>query len=118
MSAIGPSGSVPQMNPYAGNLNSTRDSDSSRTDSAGRAVEADQAQFGQNLAEPGETGRSEDRDADGFFTPGGSSNEEGSPADGEVDATTAEADAGNASDTPTADQPLDDHRGNLINFDV
>jgi len=116
MSAIGSSGFIPQVNPYAGNISSTKDSDAARGDSAGRAVEGSQAQSAQSLNEAGETERSSDRDADGFYTPGGSE-DEGSSAEQQ---NRSASDDSQKNDSPeTASRlPLDDHRGNLITFDV
>lgn len=119
MSAIGSSGFIPQTNPYAGNITTTKDSDAARTDSAGRAVEGDRAQSAQNLNQPEEAGRSEDRDADGFFTPGGSGRKEGSSeSDRDDDAQSFNGSLGHETAGTVSEPPVDDHRGNLINFDV
>ena len=117
MSGIGSAGFGPGVNPYAGNLNSTKGTDAARADSSARSTAADRSQFSQNLNGTGETERSDDRDADAFFTAGGNGgkNPEADEQSESADGTTSEK---TASGPAPIRQPLDDHRGNLINFDA
>ncbi|MDA0284966.1 MAG: hypothetical protein O3B13_07910 [Planctomycetota bacterium] len=118
MSGIGSAGFGPGINPYAGNLNSTKGTDAARANSTDRSTAADHASFSENLAGAGETERSGDRDADAFFTASGQSNDGESGSDETSETADGETSA-NAITKPAAiDQPLDDHRGNMINFDA
>lgn len=118
MSGIGSAGFVPGVNPYAGNLNSTKGTDAARADSADRSTTAERAQFTENLAGAGETERSDDRDADAFFTGSGKSGDQKSETD-EPSEAADDAPSTSATSGPAAiDPPLDDHRGNMINFDA
>jgi hypothetical protein len=57
MSGIGSAGFGPGVNPYAGNLNSTKGTDAARADSSDRSTAADRSQFSQSLNGTGETER-------------------------------------------------------------
>ncbi len=121
MSGIGSAGFGPGVNPYAGNVNSTKGTDAARGDAAARSTAAEQSSFSQNLNGAGETERSDDRDADAFFTASGNGNDQ--PEDNDDSQQTVESADGETSTGPTSgpsaiDRPLDDHRGNMINFDV
>mgnify|MGYP007047028533 CR=1 FL=1 len=121
MSGIGSAGFGPGVNPYAGNVNSTKGTDAARADSSDRSTAADRSTFSQNLNGAGETERSDDRDADAFFTASGNGgNQEEGNDDSEQQSESAD---GTTSTSPTSgpsaiDPPLDDHRGNMINFDA
>jgi hypothetical protein len=115
MSGIGSAGFSPGVNPYAGNVNSTKGTDAARADSSDRSTAADRSAFSQNLNGAGETERSDDRDADAFFTESGNGGDQNS----ESEEPSETVDGQPAPGTPSAsDQPLDDHRGNMINFDA
>jgi hypothetical protein len=118
MSGIGSGGFVPGVNPYAGNLNSTKGTDAARADSADRSTTAERAQFSENLAGTGETERSDDRDADAFFTGGGKSGDEKQEADDSSETVDGAPSTGSTTGPAAIDQPVDDHRGNMINFDA
>jgi hypothetical protein len=118
MSGIGSGGFGPGVNPYAGNLNSTKGTDAARADSADRSTTAERAQFSETLAETGETEPSDDRDADAFFTGGGKSGENDSEADEPSETADGATSTGATTGPAPIDQPLDDHRGNVINFDA
>ena len=119
MSGIGSSGIGPGVNPYAGNVNSTKGTDAARADSSDRSTAADRSEFSQNLNGTGETERSDDRDADAFFTASGNDGEDASSDSDEPAETNEDSSAPAAPSAPSAiDQPLDDHRGNMINFDA
>ena len=121
MSGIGAGGFVPGVNPYAGNLKSTKGTDAARADSSDRSTAADKSSFSQNLNGAGETERPDDRDADAFFTASGNNGDEKEDNDDSeqqsesADGTTS---TGPISGPSAIDQPLDDHRGNMINFDA
>ncbi|MFT4559946.1 MAG: hypothetical protein ACI92S_005342 [Planctomycetaceae bacterium] len=121
MSGIGAGGFVPGVNPYAGNVSSTKGTDAARADSSDRSNAADKSSFSQTLNGAGETERSDDRDADAFFTANGNDgNQEEGHDDSEqqpelADGTTS---TGPTSGPSAIDPPLDDHRGNMINFDA
>lgn len=119
MSGIGSSGFGPGVNPYAGNVNSTKGTDAARGDAAARSTDTDHAKFSQNLNGAGETERSDDRDADAFFSASGNDgkkdNVDSEQQSESADGTTS---TGPASGPSAIDQPLDDHRGNMINFDA
>jgi hypothetical protein len=118
MSGIGSAGFGPGVNPYAGNLNSTKGTDAARADSSDRSTAADRSQFSQSLNGTGETERSDDRDADAFFTAGGNSGDASAESDDQPDKAN-DGSSHNATSGPAAvKQPLDDHRGNMINFDA
>ncbi|MGZ0163362.1 MAG: hypothetical protein ACKVII_05565 [Planctomycetales bacterium] len=121
MSGIGAGGFVPGVNPYAGNVSSTKGTDAARADSSDRSTAADKSSFSQTLNGAGETERSDDRDADAFFTANGNDgNQEEGHDDSEQQPESAD---GTISTGPTSgpsaiDPRLDDHRGNMINFDA
>jgi len=117
MSGIGAAGFGSGVNPYAGNLNSTKGSDAARADSSDRSTAAQRSEFSQNLSGAGEAGRSDDRDADAFFSGSGDDDDQNHKSEEQSET----ADGSNLPTTPGAEvagQPLDDHRGNMINFDV
>ena len=118
MSGIGSSGFGPGVNPYAGNVNSTKGTDAARGDAAARSTDTDHAQFSQNLNGAGETERSDDRDADAFFTASGNSGEQKEESEQQPDSDDGSTSTGPASGPSAINQPLDDHRGNMINFDA
>lgn len=119
MSGIGSSGFGPGVNPYAGNVNSTKGTDAARGDAAARSTDADHSAFSQNLNGAGETERSDDRDADAFFTASGNGdNQQEDKDDSELQSESADGATGPTSGPAAIDQPLDDHRGNMINFDA
>jgi hypothetical protein len=118
MSGIGSAGFGPGVNPYAGNVNSTKGTDAARADSSDRSTAADRSEFSQNLNGAGETERSDDRDADAFFTASGNGNEKNSESDETSEKDEDKPSPGTASGPAAIDQPLDDHRGNMINFDA
>lgn len=118
MSSIGPSGfgSLPQVNPYAGNVRGSGDSDESRINAADRAVDGDHNQISSELNEATEPGKSSDRDADGFYSSGGTSDgEQSAPEDEAEDSSSAGTGTPSASDKA---KPNDDHRGTLIDFEA
>lgn len=117
MSGIGSSGFGPGVNPYAGNVNSTKGTDAARGDAAARSTDADHSAFSQNLNGAGETERSDDRDADAFFTASGNGNQQ-EESEQQPESDDGSTSTGPASAPSAIDQPLDDHRGNMINFDV
>jgi hypothetical protein len=106
------------VNPYAGNVNSTKGSDAARADSSDRSTAADRSEFSQNLNGAGETERSDDRDADAFFTASGNGEDANSESDEQSETNDGSATPGASSGPSAIDQPLDDHRGNIINFDA
>ncbi len=118
MSGIGAGGFVPGVNPYAGNVNSTKGTDAARADSSDRSTAADRSQFAQNLNGAGEAERSDDRDADAFFTASGHGGDQKEKPEDQLDSDDGSSTTGPASGPAAIDQPLDDHRGNMINFDV
>ena len=116
MSGIGSAGFGPGVNPYAGNVNSTKETDAARADSSDRSTAADRSSFSQNLNGAGETERSDDRDADAFFTATG--NDQDAESEEPSDKTDDQPSPENSSGPSAIDAPLDDHRGNMINFDA
>lgn len=118
MSGIGSSGFGPGVNPYAGNVNSTKGTDAARGDAAARATDADHSAFSQNLNGAGETERSADRDADAFFTASGNNGNPQEESEQQIDSDEVATSEGPAPGPSAIDQPLDDHRGNMINFDA
>ena len=118
MSGIGSSGFGPGVNPYAGNVNSTKGTDAARGDAAARSTDTDHAQFSQNLNGAGETERSDDRDADAFFTASGNDGNPQEESEQQSDSDNAANSSSPATGPSAIDQPLDDHRGNMINFDA
>ena len=119
MSGIGSAGFGPGVNPYAGNVNSTKGTDAARADSSDRSTAADRSSFSQNLNGAGETERSDDRDADAFFTANGENGENGDQkeeSEQQPESTEDSTSTGPTSGPSAIDQPLDDHRGNMINF--
>ena len=118
MSGIGSSGFGPGVNPYAGNVNSTKGTDAARGDAAARSTAAEQSSFSQNLQGAGEAAQSDDRDADAFFTASGNNGNQQEESEQHPDADGSTTSNGPATSPEAIDQPLDDHRGNMINFDV
>jgi hypothetical protein len=118
MSGIGSAGFGPGVNPYAGNVNSTKGTDAARADSSDRSTAAYRSSFTQNLNGAGETERSDDRDADAFFTASGNNGNQQDETEPQPDSNESQTSAGPASGPAVIDLPLDDHRGNMINFDV
>lgn len=118
MSGIGSAGFGPGVNPYAGNVNSTKGTDAARADSSDRSTAADRSQFSQNLNGAGETERSDDRDADAFFTATGNGDEKNSESEETSETDNVQPSPDNSSGPSAIDEPLDDHRGNMINFDA
>jgi hypothetical protein len=118
MSGIGSAGFGPGVNPYAGNVNSTKGTDAARADSSDRSTAADRSEFSQNLNGAGETERSDDRDADAFFTATGNGDEQNSESEEPSEKTDDQPSPGTPSGPAAIDEPLDDHRGNMINFDA
>ncbi|NQV29199.1 MAG: hypothetical protein HQ518_33005 [Rhodopirellula sp.] len=118
MSGIGSAGFVPGVNPYAGNISSTKGTDAARADSSDRSTAADRSTFSQNLNGAGETERSADRDADAFFSASGNGGHQNPDSEDQPE-TAEDANSARSGSGPAAiDPPLDDHRGNLINFDA
>ena len=118
MSGIGSTGFGPGVNPYAGNVNSTKGTDAARADSTDRSTAADRSAFSQNMNGTGETERSDDRDADAFFTSGGNGGHQKDDSEEQSESNTDENSPSRKPGPSAIDQPLDDHRGNMINFDV
>ena len=118
MSGIGSAGFGPGVNPYAGNVNSTKGTDAARADSSDRSTAADRSEFSQNLNGAGETERSGDRDADAFFTASGNADDQHRETEEPSETVDCQPSPDTASAPSTIDQPLDDHRGNMINFDA
>lgn len=116
MSGIGPSGFGPGVNPYAGNAGSTKGTDAARADSSDRSTAAKRSTFSQNLNGAGEAERSDDRDADAFFTAGDDGSE--SQSDEQSEAGHGGSSNNHGAGPAAIDPPLDDHRGNVINFDA
>ncbi len=117
MSGIGSAGFGPGVNPYAGNVNSTKGTDAARADSSDRSTAADRSSFTQNLNGAGETERSDDRDADAFFTASGGNHQQ-NESEPQPDSGEGQTSADSTSGPAVIGQPLDDHRGNMINFDA
>lgn len=115
MSGIGSAGFGPGVNPYAGNAGSTKGTDAARADSSDRSTAAKRSAFSQNLNGAGEAERSDDRDADAFFTAGG---DESDPKSDEQSEASPGGSESHSAGPATIDPPLDDHRGNVINFDA
>lgn len=118
MSGIGAAGFGPGVNPYAGNANSTKGSDAARADSSDRSTAAERSQFSQNLSGAGEAGKSDDRDADAFFTANGNGDDQKQESEDQPETADDSSSSTTGSGPEVIDQPLDDHRGNLINFDA
>ena len=118
MSGIGSAGFGPGVNPYAGNVNSTKGTDAARADSSDRSTAADRSSFSQNQNGAGETERSDDRDADAFFTANGENGDQKEESEQQPESTEDSTSTGPTSGPSAIDQPLDDHRGNMINFDA
>ena len=118
MSGIGSAGFGPGVNPYAGNVNSTKGTDAARADSSDRSTAADRSSFSQNQNGAGETERSDDRDADAFFTATGNGDDQDAESEEPSDKTDDQPSPENSSGPSAIDAPLDDHRGNMINFDA
>lgn len=118
MSGIGSSGIGPGVNPYAGNVGSTKGSDAARGDSTDRSTAAERSTFSQNLNGAGEAERSDDRDADAFFTASGNGRDSGKDAEEQSEQQGHDPSKSSTAGPASIDQPLDDHRGNLINFDA
>ena len=118
MSGIGSSGFGPGVNPYAGNVNSTKGTDAARGDAAARSTDTDHTQFSQNLNGAGETERSDDRDADAFFTASGNSKDDNANSDEQAETNDDSASSAATTGPSAINEPLDDHRGNMINFDA
>lgn len=111
MSSIGSGyGGVPQVNPYAGNARGGGDTDASRVGAVDRATDSDHEQFSENLAGANQSERSGDRDADGQ-TSGRTVRRKAETDDGE----SAQGGPGGGTARRT---PVDDHRGNLIDFEA
>ncbi|MDG2358569.1 MAG: hypothetical protein P8M20_02845, partial [Planctomycetaceae bacterium] len=66
----------------------------------------------------GETERSDDRDADAFFTANGENGDQKEESEQQPESTEDSTSTGPTSGPSAIDQPLDDHRGNMINFDA
>ena len=60
----------------------------------------------------------DDRDADAFFTASGNNGNQQDETEPQPDSNESQTSAGPASGPAVIDLPLDDHRGNMINFDV
>lgn len=118
MSGIGSAGFGPGVNPYAGNVNSTKGTDAARADSTDRSTAADKSAFSQNMNGTGETERSDDRDADAFFTSSGNGGDQKDDSEKQSESADDQSSPGRKSGPAAIDQPLDDHRGNMINFDA
>jgi hypothetical protein len=118
MSGIGSAGFGPGVNPYAGNVNSTKGTDAARADASDRSTAADRSSFTQNLNGAGETERSDDRDADAFFTASGNNGNQQDETEPQPDSDDGQTSTNPTSGPSAIGQPLDDHRGNMINFDA
>jgi len=118
MSSIGSSG-FPPVNPYAGSLRSSSDSEAARNHGAERSTQSDQRIRTEALAGTSELEASADRDADGFD--GG----RGSPADADAEHQHPEAAPSHSGSgrpklviSPASHLPGDDQCGQILDVDV
>lgn len=112
MSSIGSGyGALPGVNPYAGSTRGTSDTDGARVNAVDRALDSDHEQFSDNLTEPSQPEHTGDRDADGQSSARAARRQDDTTPDGD-------SSAGASTIGVAPKSPVDDHRGNLIDFEA